>query len=440
MKLIARRLRGMQDVIPGESEKWEYIEKIMKEQAKLYGFRIIRTPAVELTDLFKRATGETSDIVEKEMYTFNDKGGRDVSLRPEGTAGVVRAVLETGMHNQVLPLKLMYISSCYRYEKPQSGRYREFYQFGLEIIGGNATMADAEIIDLGNSIFERLGLKNIRLEINAICCEGCRDRYFALVRKFFDLNKHLLCDTCQSRVERNPVRIFDCKNESCKKVIRFAPLSLRYLCRDCADHLQFLKNYIDECGIELTVNPHLFRGLDYYSRTVFEFIDDSAAEPLAICGGGRYNNLSKEIGGVKINSVGLGIGMERLLEVMKRQGAKFPENKPCEIYIAPLGGPARRQSVKISHELRKVGIRAELDLVGRFIKPQMKYANKIKALYTVVIGAKEMEDKKALLKNMASGRTAEIDIDDNFVENFLRLREELDKPEIGQEESQAEQN
>lgn len=421
MKLIANRMRGMQDILPGEIEKWEYIENIMKEQAKLYGFKMIRTPAIESTGLFKRATGEASDIVEKEMYTFNDKGGRDVSLRPEGTAGVIRAILENGMHNSILPLKLIYISSCYRYEKPQSGRFREFFQFGAEIIGGNSTTADIEIIDLAKSIFDKIGLKNIQLHINAIGCEGCQGNYIEHMKNFFKAHEQSLCETCRSRLERSPLRIFDCKNKECKQILKEAPLSLAYICQDCAEHFQRLKDYAYESEIDIKVNPYLFRGLDYYTKTVFEFVDVDSGENLAICGGGRYDNLSKEIGGPALTSVGLGIGMERLISVMDRQGVEVPKDEFCDLYFAPLGGPAKRESVKLVHLLRKEKIKVELDLVGRFIKPQMRYADKIKSKFTMVIGANEMEKRKAMLKNMETGEEIEMNLDENFIKDFKEI-------------------
>lgn len=421
MNLIANRMRGMQDILPGEVEKWEYIEKIMKEQAELCGFKLIRTPVVESTGLFKRATGEASDIVEKEMYTFKDKGNREVSLRPEGTAGVIRAVLENGMHNQVLPLKLMYISSCYRYEKPQSGRFREFFQFGVEAIGGNSAVADAEIIFLAKNILEKLGLKNIQVQINAIGCVGCQGNYMEYVKSFFKSNEKFLCDTCRSRLERSPLRIFDCKNKSCKEILNKAPLSLAYICPDCADHFQRVKDYTNAFGIDAKVNPYLFRGLDYYTKTVFEFIDTESGDNLAVCGGGRYDNLSQELGGPKLTSVGFGIGMERLLSVMDRQNVQVPQESPCEIYIAPLGEPARCESIKIAKSLRQCGFKAEIDLVGRFIKPQMRYANKLKAKFTMVLGADEIDSRKAILKNMQTGTQTKINLNENFVEEFKRI-------------------
>ncbi len=427
MKLIANRMRGMQDILPGEIEKWEYVERVMKEQADLYGFKLIRTPVVEYTDLFKRTTGEGSDIVMKEMYSFEDKGKRDVSLRPEGTAGVMRAVLENGLHNTGLPLKLMYLSPCYRYEKPQSGRYREFFQFGLETIGGNAAMADVEIMSVAQSIFDRLGLKNIRAHINAIGCEGCRDLYIETITRFFSEKKKFLCETCQKRFKRSPMRVFDCKNKKCQKLTRSAPLSVSYICKDCAQRFQRIKDYAYDAGIKVRVNPFLFRGLDYYVTTVFEFVDESDDERVVVCGGGRYDNLSRQFCRAQLTSVGLGIGVERLLGIMKKQNASFPESPVCDIYLAPLGKPARRESMKMAYQLRNIGIRAELDLVGRFIKAQMRYASKIKAKFTMVIGANEMIEMKAILKNMITGEEREMNLGENFVEEFKKILEKFNQ-------------
>lgn len=421
LNLIAKRLRGMQDILPTEIEKWEYIEKIMKEQSELYGFKLIRTPVLEPLGLFKRENGEATDMVEKEMYDFKDKGGREVALRPEGTAGVVRAVLESGLYNQVLPLKLVYISSCYRYEKPQAGRLREFFQFGAETIGGNATTADAEIMSLVNSIFEKIGLKKIRVEINAIGCEGCRENYIRDVREYFSKHTESLCQTCQSRLERSPLRIFDCKSPVCQEIAQNAPISLEYICKDCAQHFETLKNYTYEFGMNVYVNPRLFRGLDYYTKTVFEFIDESGEVPLAVCGGGRYDELAKELGGPKLMSVGFGIGMERLLSVMEKQGIQVPESEPCCLYIVPLGALAKLQAVKMLAELRRNGIKAETDLVGRFVKPQMRYANKIKARYTLVLGADEIEKGVANVRNMQNGEETPININEEFLGQFFTI-------------------
>ncbi len=420
MNLISKRIRGMQDVLPNESVRWEMVERVMKEEASLYGFKYIRTPVLEQTELFERSAGESSDVVNKEMYTFTDKGGRSVTLRPEGTAGVLRAVLENGMHNDALPLKLMYVTSCYRYEKPQSGRLREFFQFGLEIFGGNSAMADAEIISVSKAIFERLGIRNISLEINAIGCPECKESYNQAVKEYFKERKDSLCSTCLERLERNPLRIFDCKNESCKALHKDAPVTLQYLCKDCAEHLEKLKYYLDAAEIDYIINPRIVRGLDYYTKTVFEFVTNVDGSPLTVCGGGRYDELSKQMGGPKLSAIGMGLGMERLLMVMEKQGIEFEERKPCEIYIAPMGESAKLMAIDMCRKLRSASIYCELDLVGRNIKSQMKYADKTKVKYCIVLGSQEVEDKKAKLKNMATGEEFDIELGENFLENFMK--------------------
>ena len=421
MNLIAKRIRGMQDLLPEDSYEWETVERVMKEEAEVYGFKLIRTPVLESTELFERSAGETSDVVDKEMYTFLDKGGRSLSLRPEGTAGVVRAFLENGLHNGVLPLKVMYMASCYRYEKPQNGRYREFHQFGLEVFGGNSALADAELICLAESILERLGIKDVSLEINVIGCPPCRERYNEEVRSYFESHKSELCNTCKERLERNPLRIFDCKNSKCIKLCKDAPVSVGYICRDCAEHFEKLKYYLHAANIKYSVNPHIVRGLDYYTKTVFEFVSNVDGQPITICGGGRYDELTKQVGGPKMSAIGLGFGVERLLTIMKKQGIEFDKRKRCEVYIAPMGDSAKIEAVKIIENLRKSSILAEMDIVGRNIKAQMKYADKIGAKYCIIIGSHEMQEKKAKLKNMETGVEVEINLGDDFMDDFMKI-------------------
>ena len=422
MNLISRRIRGMQDILPGESEKWEYIEKILKEKAKLFGFKVIRTPVLENTNLFERSSGETSDIVEKEMYTFLDKGGRSVTLRPEGTAGVVRAVLENGLHNVHLPLKLMYMSSCYRYEKPQSGRFREFFQFGLEVFGGKSALTDAEIICIAKSIFDDLKIKNLELEINAVGCSECKRNYNKAIKDYFNMHRENLCELCCNRLERNPMRIFDCKNENCKNICKDAPIILKYLCNDCIVHLENLKEYLDIFNITYKVNPHIVRGLDYYNKTVFEFIINNAESPITVCGGGRYDNLSKELGGNDIYSVGLGIGMERLLMIMDNQGLNFGNCDEINVYVISLGEECKSKSIEISQRLRNIGIVAQQDIVGRNLKSQVKYADKIKSDYCIFLGTHELENNVIKVKDMVNSKECTIGLGEDFEEYFLNLK------------------
>lgn len=412
----------MQDVLPEQGKEWETIEKVMKEESELYGFKFIRTPILEHTELFERSVGDTSDVVEKEMYTFTDKGDRSVTLRPEGTAGVMRAVLENGLYNSALPLKLMYISSCYRYEKPQSGRYREFFQFGLEIIGSTEPSADVHLICAANSILKRLGIKSVNLEINSIGCSHCRKKFNNALKNYFENHKKDLCKTCIDRLSRNPMRIFDCKNPECGKICNAAPIILDYICEECSSHFENLKNFLKIARIEYKINPKIVRGLDYYSKTVFEFVCDIDGSLLTVCGGGRYDGLSEIMGGPSLPAIGFGMGMERILAVMKSQNALFEKSSEPEIYIAPIGHTAKLKALELCEILRRSSIFAETDIMDRNLKSQMKYANKIGAKYTLVIGDEEIESGKAKIKEMKNSKESDIDLNENFINNFLDIQ------------------
>lgn len=412
----------MQDVLPEQGKEWETIEKVMKEESELYGFKFIRTPILEHTELFERSVGDTSDVVEKEMYTFTDKGDRSVTLRPEGTAGVMRAVLENGLYNSALPLKLMYISSCYRYEKPQSGRYREFFQFGLEIIGSTEPSADVHLICAANSILKRLGIKSVNLEINSIGCSHCRKKFNNALKNYFENHKKDLCKTCIDRLSRNPMRIFDCKNPECGKICNEAPIILDYICEECSSHFENLKNFLKIAKIDYKINPKIVRGLDYYSKTVFEFVCDIDGSLLTVCGGGRYDGLSEIMGGPSLPAIGFGMGMERILAVMKSQNALFEKSSEPEIYIAPIGHTAKLKALELCEILRCSSIFAETDIMDRNLKSQMKYANKIGAKYTLVIGDEEIESGKAKIKEMKNSKESEIALNENFINNFLDIQ------------------
>ncbi len=422
MNIITKRIRGMQDVLPQESKEWETVEKIMKEEAELYGFKSIRTPVLEHTELFERSVGDTSDVVEKEMYTFNDKGNRSVTLRPEGTAGVLRAVLENGLHNNPLPLKLMYVSSCYRYEKPQSGRYREFFQFGLEIIGASDVLADVQLICTADSILKRLGINSISLEINSIGCTSCRKKFNEALKNYFETHNNKLCQTCKDRLYRNPMRIFDCKNPECGEICKGAPVILDYICENCSSHFEKLKTLLKSVNINYKINPKIVRGLDYYSRTVFEFVCDVDGTPLTLCGGGRYDGLSEILGGPSLPAIGFGMGIERILMVMKKQNAFFDKPSSPEIYIAPLGEKAVPKALELCEVLRRSSIFAETDIMNRNLKSQMKYADKINSRYTLVIGDEEIQSGKAKIKEMKNSKEYEIFLDENFINNFLDIQ------------------
>lgn len=419
MNLISKRVRGMQDLLPNDSRNYETLGKIMREESESYGFKLIRTPVLEQTELFDRSVGDSSDVVEKEMYTFEDKGGRSVTLRPEGTSGVLRAVLENGLHNSVLPLKLMYESSCYRYEKPQSGRYREFFQFGLEIFGTESYLADVELICAAKAILGRVRIRDASLEINSIGCPECRKKYNQALKEYFEAKKEGLCETCKSRLARNPLRIFDCKSSDCKKVCENAPVILDYIGDECSTHFENVKATLNTLGIIYTVNPYIVRGLDYYSKTVFEFVCEVNGENITVCGGGRYDGLSKIIGGPDLPAIGFGIGLERVMMVMKDREINFDPPQNIEIFVASVGERAQREAVKICEVMRRSGISCECDISGKNLKSQMKYANKINATFAVVLGDEELENKRARIKEMAHGKETDIPLTKEGFIKFL---------------------
>lgn len=421
MNLISKRIRGMQDLLPPSSEVWDAVEGILKSEAAMYGFNLIRTPVLESTELFQRSAGDESDVVQKEMYTFDDKGGRSVSLRPEGTAGVVRAVLENGLHNGALPLKLMYISSCYRYEKPQAGRLREFFQFGAEIFGTESALADAELIMLGNSIFNRLNVKDISLEINSIGCSECRKKYTDAIKAYFENHKNDLCETCRERLYKNPMRIFDCKSSECQKICKDAPVILDYICGDCRNHFEALQKYLSDAEIKFSVNPSIVRGLDYYSRTVFEFVYSGGEAPITVCGGGRYDGLAEDLSGTSLPALGFGIGLERLLMIMENQKLNPVKKNVPAVFIACADEVARSFSLELAQRLRQNSINALVDISEKRVKNQMKYADKIGVRYVLVVGSDEVETKKGKIRDMRSGENKEISLGESFVSDFINV-------------------
>ena len=417
MALITNAIKGTLDTLPSESYKVQYVEAAMREIAENYGFYEMRTPVFEHTELFQRSVGETTDVVQKEMYTFNDKGGRSITLRPEGTAGAARAFLENGLFNEAMPQKIYYLTSCYRYEKPQAGRLREFHQFGVECFGAPTAAADAEIILLANEIFNYLGINGLSLEINSIGCPECRKKYQQALREYFTAHIDELCDTCKSRLEKNPMRILDCKSPADKEIAKGAPKILDYLCEDCIAHFELVKKYLTANNVEFTVNPAIVRGLDYYTRTVFEFVSNEIGAQGTVCGGGRYDGLIEEMGGKPTAACGFGLGIERLLLLMEAQQTAFPERKKCDIFIGSMGENENLKASQLATDLRNEGLAAQFDTVGRSLKAQMKYADKIGALYTMVIGTNELESGKAVLKNMTDGTTEEIELD-GFTDKF----------------------
>ena len=428
MALITQRPKGTQDVKPDEVYKWHTIEKIAAETAECYGFKEIRFPTFENTALFKRSVGDTTDVVQKEMYSVsakspaNGKDPDDFTLRPEGTAGAARAVIENGLLNEALPQKVYYIISCFRHEKPQAGRLREFHQFGAEMYGSSDPSADAEVIALAKSLLDRLGLDNVELFINSIGCPKCRAEYHKALKAYFESRKGELCPTCLDRLERNPMRILDCKSPICQDIAKDAPVILDYLCEECSVHFDKLKSYLGSMGIDYKINPKIVRGLDYYTKTVFEFITTDIGAQGTVCGGGRYDGLIEQLGGNPAPALGFAMGLERLIMTMESKNAPFNQEKKCDIYIGAMGDNAQIKAIGMVKALRDHGFLAECDVMGRGVKAQMKYANKIGAGFALILGDNELESGKANLKNMMTGEQLEIEINDTFVEKFTYIR------------------
>lgn len=420
MALITKAIKGTKDVLPSEVYKNQYIEATCLTVAENFGYKEMRTPVFEHTELFQRGVGDTTDVVQKEMYTFDDKGGRSITLRPEGTSGAARAFLENGLSNEALPQKICYLTSCYRYEKPQAGRLREFHQFGIECFGATSPLADAEMIALAKQIFDELGVKDLHLELNSIGCPTCRAEYHKALKEYFASRVDELCDTCRDRLDRNPMRILDCKSPVCSEIAKDAPVVLDYLCDECKEHFEKTKSYLDAMNIEYIVNPQIVRGLDYYTKTVFEFVADSIGAQGTVCGGGRYDGLIEELGGQRTPSLGFGMGLERLQLVMEAQGCEFPEPSRPDLFIVAMGDKATLKAVEIAKDMRDEGYSVVYDLNGRSLRAQMKYADKINAKYNVVIGDNEVDKKSAVLKDMATGEQSNISLE-TFVSGFYSI-------------------
>ncbi len=412
MSEINRAVKGTNDILPSDSYKWQFVEGKMLDVARMFGFEEIRVPVFEHTEVFKRSVGDTTDVVQKEMYTFDDKGGRSITLRPELTAGVVRSSIEKGLVNGALPLKVCYIGGCYRYEKPQAGRLREFHQFGVECFGAANPGADAEVIMLAKQVLDNVGIEKISLEINSIGCPECRKNYSAALKKYFSDNIDRLCETCKDRLDRNPMRILDCKSPVCSELAENAPVVIDYLCDDCKEHFEGVKKHLDAAGVKYTVNPQIVRGLDYYTRTVFEFVSGDIGAQSTVCGGGRYDGLVTQMGGPTVAGLGFGMGIERLMLVLESQKTELPKATNCDLYIATMGEKASLKATELCYNLRNDGFKAQTDVVGRGLKAQMKYADKIGATYTMVLGDSELENNKARLKNMQSGEEITVKLDD----------------------------
>lgn len=405
--------KGTKDVLPDQSHKWQYVENTAREVSRVYALREVRTPAFEYTELFKRGVGETTDVVGKEMYTFEDKGGRSITLKPEGTAGVARTFIENGLASSPMPLKTFYITPAFRYERPQAGRLREFHQFGIEIFGSAAPQTDAEVIFAASSFLKKLGVK-ARLEINSIGCKTCRAEYNKTLKNYFAPHLEKMCETCKTRFEKNPLRMLDCKEDNCKKIAQNAPRITDCLCGECKTHFNGVKNLLDAQGLQYTVNPFIVRGLDYYTRTVFEFVSDEIGAQGTVCGGGRYDGLIEQLGGNSLPAIGFAAGIERLLIVMENTGAHFPEADKPLIYIAGMDEETRNKAFSVAAELRQNGIIAEIDHMSRSVKAQLKYADKLGAKYVAVIGGDELANGSVNLKNMSDGTQCAVKFGDIY--------------------------
>ncbi len=395
--------KGMRDVTPKESYKWQYIEGIIRDLCEVYGFNETRTPVLEHTELFLRSVGDTTDVVQKEMYTFTDKGDRSVTLKPEGTAGVARMFMEAKLFNEAQPTKMYYLTCpVFRYEKPQAGRLREHHQFGVEVYGAPRASVDAECISIALKLFETLGIGGLSVNVNSIGCPNCRPAYNEKLKQYLAANYDDLCETCRTRFEKNPLRILDCKEEKCKKITAGAPKMLDCLCDDCANHFEELKGALEAMGIAYNVDPMIVRGLDYYTKTVFEIISTEGQFKGTVCGGGRYDGLLEQLGGPKMPGVGFGLGMERLLLVAE-SFRPIPLPRHVGVYIAAMGEAARKEGMRLVKELRDANVKAEFDHVGKSFKAQFKYADKLGARFVAILGDSEIEQGIAKLKNMEKG-------------------------------------
>ncbi len=408
--------KGTKDVLPADSYKWQYVEGVARETARLFNLKEIRTPVFEHTELFLRGVGDTTDIVTKEMYTFRDKGDRSITLKPEGTAGAARSFIENGLAGGVLPAKMYYIIPAFRYERPQAGRLREFHQFGVEIFGAEGADTDAEVIALADSLLKNLGLR-VKLHINSIGCPACRAAYNKALREYFSPHLEALCYDCKTRFEKNPLRLLDCKEEGCRKINAAAPTILEYLCPDCAAHFEALKTYLSLAGIAYEIDPRIVRGLDYYTHTVFEFVSDDIGAQGTVCGGGRYDGLIAELGGAPAPAVGFAAGIERLLLVMEATGVEIPRPEGPTAYLAGLDDACREKAFGLCVKLRAAGIAAETDHMKRSVKAQFKYADKLGAKYVAVIGGNELESGAMNVKRMATSESETVTFE-NAVEYF----------------------
>ena len=400
--------KGTKDMLPQDAYKWHYVENTFKNTAKNFCMKEIRTPIFEHTELFLRGVGDTTDIVQKEMYTFNDKGNRSITLKPEGTAPAVRAFIENRLFNEAQPTKLFYVTPCFRYENVQKGRLRQFHQCGIEMFGSKEPSIDAEVISFAMEVLKNLGLKSLSLNINNLGCPDCRPKYNEALKNFLKENYEDLCHTCKERFEKNPMRILDCKEKKCHEITKNAPQILDYVCEDCNDHFEKVKEYLGLLNIPYTIDPGIVRGLDYYTKTIFEILNDD----FTVCGGGRYDNMIEELGGPSMPAIGFGMGIERMIMTLEKEGVEIPTEAPVALYIGSRGEEAYKASFKLANDLRVEGIKVEINHMGRSFKAEMKYANKIGAMFTTILGDDELSNKQIKLKRMSDGEIFEVSLDD----------------------------
>ncbi|MDP2892465.1 MAG: histidine--tRNA ligase [Bacillota bacterium] len=409
--MLTQAPKGTRDILPSQSYKWQHIESVIRDVCRIFGYRETRTPTFEHTELFMRGVGGTTDIVQKEMYTFDDKGGRSVTLKPEGTAGVARSFIENGLFNEPLPLKMYYLAMpIFRYENPQSGRQREHHQFGVEVFGAGEPSIDAEVIRLAMRVFEKLGVPGLKLYINSIGCPACRPAYHEKLKAYFKPQIGAMCGACRERYGKNPLRLLDCKVEECKKAASEAPAMVDWLCGECSAHFEKLKEYLGALNVSYKIDPFIVRGLDYYTKTVFEIVSEDIGAQGTVCGGGRYDRLIEELGGPPTPAVGFGMGMERLLLVVENAEVIIPWSPAFDVFIASAGEKARTASFGLAEKLRNAGISAECDHMGRSLKAQFKYADKSGCGYTVILGDEELESGLATVRNMTDSKEEKADM------------------------------
>ena len=420
--MLTKAPRGTKDITPKDAYKWNYVENKFREICSLFGYEEMRTPVFERTELFKRSVGDTTDIVQKEMYSFTDKGGRDITLKPEGTAGVVRAFIENKLYADTQPTKLFYITPCFRYERPQAGRQRQFHQFGIEALGSDKPSLDAEVIALAVQFFTEVGLKDLAVSINSVGCPTCRAEYNARLKEYLDKKSDVLCETCLERKDKNPMRVIDCKNPTCKENLNDIPFMVDHICDDCKDHFEKLQTYLKEMDINFVVDKTIVRGLDYYKKTAFEIISNDIGSQSTVCGGGRYDGLVEQLGGPKgVSGIGFALGAERLLLTMENNNIEIENPYATDIFIVTIGDEAKTKSFKLLKDLRTNHISAENDHLDRSVKAQFKYSDKINAKFTIVIGDDELANDTATLKNMSTSEQTTIKLSEIVQELKSRM-------------------